>query len=355
MASLADVAKAAGVSVTTASFVLNGLSEEKRIAPATAERVLNTVRELGYVPNVAAKKLTNAEDRKNVIPDIAVLWTPDLHDSFLSTFVPIAQSSFDAGIVPKMRITIAPFTRGPIRSTDRLFIDRHYNGAVFSPRYDSELEYFKSLSLRIPVVVLHIPTENYDNVVVDNYACGKLAAEVFARNGHRSAEMYYFPHLGSTAVPDFRLNGFREGCAKNALTCRCHEIPDSARTSVAARSGFGRHIAEQQLSSGTVPEAIFIQDDVITSGYVTALCAAGVRIPEHTEIITYGCDNLAAAICPSVTTMDYPITEITLETLRLLAAKLSNPFATPQQIITVPTVSFRESCPMPKGWGTPDM
>ena len=63
MASLSDVAKAAGVSVTTASFVLNGHAMDKRISPQTAQRVLNAVRELGYVPNVAARKLTSPVHR----------------------------------------------------------------------------------------------------------------------------------------------------------------------------------------------------------------------------------------------------------------------------------------------------
>ena len=58
MANLSDVAKAAGVSVSTASFVLNGRAEDMRISSRTAERVLEAVRELGYVPNVSARSLS---------------------------------------------------------------------------------------------------------------------------------------------------------------------------------------------------------------------------------------------------------------------------------------------------------
>ena len=51
MATIKDVAKSAGVSVTTVSIIINGKSEERKISAATQERVQDAMRELGYQPN----------------------------------------------------------------------------------------------------------------------------------------------------------------------------------------------------------------------------------------------------------------------------------------------------------------
>ena len=60
---LHDVAARAGVSTTTASYILNGRSDEMRIAPATQERVRPRAVELGYRPNPSARNLRTSTTR----------------------------------------------------------------------------------------------------------------------------------------------------------------------------------------------------------------------------------------------------------------------------------------------------
>lgn len=347
MASLTDVAKAAGVSVTTASFVLNGHAEDKRISPQTAERVLNAVRELGYVPNVAARKLTNPADRGKVIPDIAVMWSPDLHNSFMGSFITNAQIFFEQKIVPEMRITIAPYAMGPIQNSSTDILNRHYNGAVFSPSYDEDFSYISNFNPRIPLIVLHLETDLHPNVVIDNYGTGKAAAEVFAKKGHKAAAMLFRDRVGVTSMRDLRLSGFRDACQAHGMGFSGDIIPLTKIGTISSRAEFGRLRAMHYLETKTLPEAIFIQDDAIAAGFAVALLSAGVRYPDDIEIITYGNDNLISALRPSITTLDYPAAAITLETLKLLNEQISDPYASPKRVTVMPGITYRDSCPNP--------
>ena len=350
MASLADVAKAAGVSITTASFVLNGHAADKRIAPQTAARVLEAVRDLGYVPNMAAKKLTDPMDRRAVVPDIAFMWSPAMHYTILGPFITNAQDIFDRELVTRMNIIVSPFAEGFYHNARADFLDRRFNGAFFSPMTDEELDYVHSLTARIPVVVLHTRTPHLSNVIMDNDYSGRTAARVFAAGGHRSAAMLYRSQIGSTSLPDERASGFRAGCQELGLACTGEAIPPEVMRSTLHRSRYGREYALRCLAEGTLPEAIFIQDDAMALGFAAALREKGVRIPEDLELITFGMDDLTEASAPSITAVDYPASEMALQALMLMEAELLDPYASPKQILVRSTITFRESCPRPKGW-----
>ena len=85
-------------------------------------------------------------------------------------------------------------------------------------------------------------------------------------------------------------------------------------------------------------------------GFVSALRENGVRIPEDAAVLTYGMDDLAEAVAPSITTLDYPAAEMALQALKLMEEGLHNPYASPKQALVRSTVTFRESCPRPKDW-----
>ena len=67
MATIKDVAKAAGVSVTTVSIVINGKAEERAISEATINKIHKAMRELGYQPNLSARRLRTSEKPVPVI------------------------------------------------------------------------------------------------------------------------------------------------------------------------------------------------------------------------------------------------------------------------------------------------
>lgn len=86
MATIKDVAKQAGVSVTTVSIIINGKAEERKISAATQERVAEAMRDLGYQPNLSARRLRSQENER---PVIAFFWPIGLscfHSGFFLKF-----------------------------------------------------------------------------------------------------------------------------------------------------------------------------------------------------------------------------------------------------------------------------
>lgn len=97
MATIKDVAKQAGVSVTTVSIIINGKSEERKISTATQQRVAEAMRDLGYQPNLSARRLRSQENER---PVIAFFWPLDYRVNILASFlnciqIEIAESGFD--------------------------------------------------------------------------------------------------------------------------------------------------------------------------------------------------------------------------------------------------------------------
>ena len=67
MATIKDVAKLSGVSVTTVSIIINGKAEERKISDSTCRKVLEAKRELGYQTNLSARRLRYQESKNPVI------------------------------------------------------------------------------------------------------------------------------------------------------------------------------------------------------------------------------------------------------------------------------------------------
>ena len=84
MATIKDVAREAGVSVTTVSIVINGKTEERRISPVTRDKVLAAMNALGYQPNLSARRLRSNDVKK---PVIAFFWPVDYRINILASFL----------------------------------------------------------------------------------------------------------------------------------------------------------------------------------------------------------------------------------------------------------------------------
>lgn len=349
---MAEVAKKAGVSITTASFVLNGRTEEMRIAPNTAQKVMQVVQELGYIPNVSAKKLTNGSG-ETFVPEIAVMWAPKVGSAFLELLVRNTMDLVERGQAMEMRLTVSPFRISQLETTGADILSRSYNGAIASPYFEEEYQYIQRIAAKIPIVVLHRPTELCPSVAVDNYDCGALAARVFAMRGHRRVAILCADRVGTDIrQTDHRLTGFRDVCQEKGMECQAMFNPYRERKALttAELSAFGRQMALDYLSRDALPDAIFIQSDVIAAGFLNSLQVEGVRVPEDIEIITYGDDRVAAACYPGITTVDYPSEAIARHAIQMMSDMLLNPFSRPASVSVKTRVTFRRSCPMPEGW-----
>ena len=142
---IADVAKAAGVSVTTVSRIINGHYEKMR--PATRKRVEQTIKELNFVPTASAQRL-----RQNKTHVIGIL-VGDISNPFSSLLAKgidavLQQAGYD---ILLMNTNNSIETEG--RALQRLYQQR-VDGIIVQPNSRQFSQYKQAISANLPLVVV---------------------------------------------------------------------------------------------------------------------------------------------------------------------------------------------------------
>lgn len=146
-----DVAKAAGVSVSTVSHVMNGRAEELGFSRETAERVREAARAVGYVPSAAARSFRYQSSK------IIALFLPDPRDSLrLPVFSELLTGCIDAARERGRFILPVPIGAGALESVERTLREVELAGAVC--RASSAVEPAAELLERAEIPVAWIST-----------------------------------------------------------------------------------------------------------------------------------------------------------------------------------------------------
>ncbi len=350
MVSISDVANKANVSVSTVSLVLNGKGEEMRISQKTSEKVMLAAQELGYIPNLAAKKLSSGGGSN--LPEVAFFWGLVQSSTFLNVFLYEAQTLFDEHKAREMRFVIEPYRTGQMKKVEDILTRGQYNCVVVPPVCDIDIDYINSLDIRSPILVLFGETEKYSMVAVDNYKAGRRAAEVFAAKGMKSVAIINHQNASDDHNVKNRGIGFLDACKEfgmNVQVIEPYKKKIKGINSINVLSLLGGAAAEDMLNSGKFPEAVFIQNDILAARFMNTLTNAGVRVPEDIEIITFG-DNFLPETCrPTLTSIQFPTTELAREAVLLISDLMVNPMAPTERKLISSSVIFRESCPKPEG------
>lgn len=296
MASLDDVARAAGVSTATVSRALSGRG---RTSEATRARVRDAAEALGYVASATASSLASgrAENIGIVVPLMDRWFFATVLDGIASRLAP---RGYD---VTLYNLTDDPQQRRHLFET-ALRRGRVDGLIVLSVALsDDEVARLQGLALRL--VGLGVPRGELAGLRVDDTAVGRAATEHLLALGHRDiAHIGQSVAQGSPAdpaldIPTRRRRGF-DAAVQDALT---------AGTPVRSRfveADFtiegGRRAAHALLADDHPPAAIFAASDEMAYGVLTAARERGVAVPEHLAVI--GVDGHDMADLFGLTTID---------------------------------------------------
>jgi LacI family transcriptional regulator len=237
MTTLKDVAKHAGVSVTTVSYVLNDVGN---ISDDTRKRVLNAARELNYHPNAFARNL-----KKRKTHTIGVFITR-FGGSF---YEEILEGIHEAVLETEYELLVCPESR----TNRRIFTHRQVDGAIV---FDSKIEnetVIKLASKKFPIVVLDrlLQSDYLLPLLLDNQRGTK---EAFYHLYNQGARRIAFV---SGALDSFdnadREKAFLEEAGKNNVVVRCYS---GNFTEVS-----GYKAAQMIIETGDLPEAVFCAND----------------------------------------------------------------------------------------------
>jgi LacI family transcriptional regulator len=301
-ATLADVAREAGVSMATASRVLNGSA--RKVADEYRERVLAAAGRLDYTANLAAQAIARG------LSATVTLLLPDITDPYFSLIAAgVSEAAEEAGLVTTMALTrresareveLVRALRGQ-RPQVMVLAGSRETSEPTAPDLERELAAYVGLGGK--PVFLSQSTSPYPSIDFDNRpAAAELATVVVGLGYSRILVLGGPPGLITTRE---RLAGLREGA-------RLAGAPiDDDRIVECDFSRDGGHAAVAGLSDARLEQTdlVFAISDVIAIGAMTALRERGVRIPE--DVAVAGFDDVPAArdTVPALTTVRLPLVE----------------------------------------------
>lgn len=306
-ATLTDVAQRAGVSVTTASYILNGRSSQMRISPATEQRVQAAMQDLDYRPNRTARTLRGSSTQTiGVISDFVA--SGDFSSRLLSGATAAARLSDHV-------LLIGETLGNP--EVERLLVeemlDREVDGVVYVTVSASRVELPEKLR-KARTVLLNCcdPSVDLPCVVVDDVAGGQMAVAHLLAAGV-TGEIHA---VGEDSTPDATAGGDRmEGIAQ-ALTEAGRALDGVVSCRWDAESAYDAVTA--WLDSGGRPAALICLNDRVALGAYQALAEHGRKVPEDVAVISFDGSDLASWLRPRLTTVELPFTAMGKRAIEVL-------------------------------------
>ena len=321
-----EVAKAAGVSVTTVSHALNDATSS-RVKAETQQHVRDVARNLGYAPNRLASGLRNQRSQILGLVSDEITTTP-----FAGAMIRGAQdAAYERGYVV---MVVNSGLDSELEHREITMLQQHQvDGVVYARLYHQGVELPPALS-GIPTVLLDAVTgdSSVSSIVPDEVNAAETAVEALIRAGHTRIGM--INNVDDIPATHGRLEGFH-----NAL--RRHGIEHDPRHLVIAKpeTTGGREAALALLGRPDRPTALFCFSDRVAMGAYQAATALGLNIPDDVSIV--GIDNLeliADSLWPGLTTVALPHYDMGRWAVNRVLDDIDNPDASPEQV--------RLACPL---------
>lgn len=308
MASVKDVARAAGVSVGTVSNVLN---RPDMVAEATRERVQAAIEELGFVRNEAARHLRSGSSRAIGLVVI---------DNANPFFTTLARGAEDT-VTAHGDVVLVGNSAEDVSREQRylaLFEQQRVRGLLLVPTEEvPDVSGFERLG--IPVVYLdrYLPDRACSSVSVDDVAGGRLAGEHLVALGHRRVCFAGGPRT-LHQVRD-RLAGFRE-----VVEAAGGEVVYAETSGLTV--GGGRQIgAAFDPSDPARPTGLFAANDLIAIGVLNELISRGCRVPQDLSIVGFDDIDFTATTTVPLTTIHQPAYDLGRRGAQMLYELLGDP------------------------------
>lgn len=289
---LADVAKAAGLSSGTVSQILR--NNDGRYSARTRERVLAVAKELDYQPNALAQSIRSG--RSGIIGLLIPCRWNIAADPFASLIISHLEQTL---LVSGRKILLASLTDDDLEAM-RLpdILTRRYVDAVLVYGCHSE-DYLKHLHRNCPeMVVIDEILPRLPSLTSDHAGGGRMAAECLWRNGHRNFAIFDGEDREDR---NFALRS-------QAFRARIGELGgDSGRVTVYrddvwSRTG-GQRAAAEMRKKGDPATAIFALNDFLAFNAVRFFLDHGIRVPEDLSVVGFDDTALATALHPALTTI----------------------------------------------------
>lgn len=326
---IVDVAREAGVSISTASNALTGV---RRVKPETRRRVRKIADQLGYEPNLVARSLVSKRS------SMVGILMPDITDSFLTAFV----RGVERAVAPlglSLMIGDTGNDSGQEERHLKAFKDRRLEGLLIIPTAGTNLAHLNAIADEIPTVVVDREVYGWtgDFVSCDHRRGSEMLVDHLVALGHtRIAQLAGDQELSSARI---RHSATRARLADHGLSSVTEGF-----------SSFTTEDAKDQAARilGRVDDytALIGGDDLLALAALGAAHRAGVSVPDDLSVAGFDDIPFADLAWPPLTTIRQPVERIATEATRLLTERQTGPG---RHVLLQPELIVRDSTAAPAG------
>lgn len=316
---LTDVARQAGVSIATVSYVMNG---RDGVGEATREQVLAVAEKLGFRPNRLASALRTGESRVVglVLADIKNPFYPEIAGGVIAT-------AGGAGY----EVFLSHAQLGGEASGDevRALCDHQCAALIFTSLNLGDGPMILDVVPRgVPIVqvVRRVPGLAADYVGIDDRAGAREAAQHLVDLGHDDIALLTGPSTSSASQD--RIAGFGDVLGAAGLTPSPERVIECTLTLDA-----GYRATLELLDAGSAPEAILCGNDLIALGAIDALADRGLSVPADVSVVGYDDIWFSSSRLVQLTTVRQPREEMGHEAVALALERLAHGPGEPREVI----------------------
>jgi LacI family transcriptional regulator len=326
---MADVARRAGVSISTVSHVLNGT---RKVRPVTARAVEDAVRAVGYTPNVLARALA-----RSTTNTVGVALSAISNHYFGEIVQAIEAECTRHGLM----ILLADTHDDPIHELKvvEALHQRRVDGIVLAAAADPDQRVLGYLATnRLPTVLIdRLVSDHFDQIGVENRRATIDLVRHLLGHGHRRIGL--ISGLDGLATTVERLDGYKAALRGAGLPFDPGLVRSGGSIVEPARAA-----CRQLLRQADPPTAIVTANNLMTIGAMQGLVEAGRRVPEDVALVGFDDFDWADCFSPRLTVMAQPCAQIGRRAAQLLLQRLIDPDGRRRTLRLRPTLRLRNSC-----------
>lgn len=329
---LKEIAKLAGVSVSTVSRVVNS-NNTKAASPETCEKIWSVVRSVGYTPNESAQNLRSKDQKAETeVPRKIFCVFARTVDTYLDPFFTelmqaVEQEAFLHKYTMRLIVSLNELQDLNIRRNSQ------HIGALVLGRMNQWLMDTLSAQFRhIAYVGLNTLPYKIDQIVSNGYEAAHSAVEYLRHSGH-SRILY----VGETDQEQ-RYFGFVDAMKAAGIE---DASSYTVRTSLTPHGGY--EAINQALDQGIEFSALFCANDDTAMGTIKALKDRGLSVPGDVSVIGVGDIELSRYVSPMLTTIHIPIRALGQQAARTIIDRIENNHRLPMKIELPSSLMVRES------------
>jgi LacI family transcriptional regulator len=332
MPTIKDIAREAGVSVTTVSNVIH--NRNRRVARQTVDRINVIIRKHNYTPNLSARALVNKSSRIIGVINHLIQSQP------ISFFQDPFHSALLGGIEKKLRergYYMMVRTVADEEELYSLFNNWNLDGLILTGLFNDGF-FARLLASNKPIVLLdsYIKNKRIFNVGLDDYKGGFIATQYLIDRGHRNI-VFASPPVHRHGVIEERLRGYKAALKKSNISFSSQNVYQQEIT-LNEGINLGRLLSGRKDIS-----AVFATADILAAGILSGLIQSGRRIPDEISIIGFDDIFYSKITSPQLTTIHQDADEKGAIAAGIMANFLEGKDKSPRNIIMPVQVVERDS------------